>query len=169
MKIENVNELETESVSIEKVKQYDISSAMEKWMNDNESFKKFILENNVKIKENLFIIVGTNGIIVSYDFEGVHWKFETIEDEIKIDLWKNDTIHEDGSRSISCCPTATCTVRIKEILEDCAHKEYDVGQMVRIFGSRLDTNYHLLLQSLKDIGIDLSKYNTVRYIKNEVK
>ena len=162
MKIENINESEIESVSVEKMKKYNVSSALEKWMNESESFKKFVTENDLTIKENLFIVVGTKGVIVSYDNEGVHWKFDSVDDEIKIDLWKNDKKNEDGSTSISMFPKATCTVRIKEIMQDCTFEEFDVGKMVRVFGSRLDTNYHLLLNSLKDIGIDLSKYDISR-------
>jgi len=144
-----------------KVKYYDLQTGLEKWMKEDDELRKFVEEHDLWCPEKNFIVVGKNGVVVSDRFEGVHWVFKDLSEEFKIGLWKKPEKTEHGT-SFPSAPSYFLSVSLKEIVEDCEYTEYDVKDMVRKFGKRLDINYGLLLESLGEIGIDLSEYDTNR-------
>ena len=131
-------------------------------MKEDEELKRLAEERKLECKTRYWIVTGSKGVVVSIDTEGVHWLEESLDDEIEINLWKKPEEKEDGTKTFCAVPSVELTLPIKKIVEDCEYTEHDVKDMVRVFGRRLDTNYGLLLESLKEIGIDLSEYDTDR-------
>lgn len=142
-----------------KVRLYDLQSGWMKWKKDAKpptgySVRKF---RSLVARDRLFIVVGPKGVVVSHDFEGVHSVLPSIEEKISIALWTPGT-----ERRIAIFPVLEGEEKVSAVIEDCSYTEHDVGGMVRIFGHRLDTNFGILLKSLREIGIDLSEYDTDR-------
>lgn len=149
---------------MKKVRKYNVQSGLDKWAQEQPGLKKHLEEDHLHTQEEIFIVEGPNGVLISASHEGVHWLFKSMDDKYKIGLWKNPG--SDGWHDIDA--KATVEVLIREIVKACTWKEYDVKDMVRIFGSRLDYNYSILLGSLRKIGLDLSEYDTDRCIAREV-
>ena len=146
---------------MKKVRYYDLQSGLEKWMKEDEELKRIVEEQNLECRDKYWVVVGSKGVVVSIREEGVHWVKESIDDEVAIDLWRKPEKTKDGEIFYSL-PSVELTLPIRKVIEDCEYTEHDVKDMVRVFGRRLDMNYGLLLESLKEIGIDLSEYDTDR-------
>lgn len=141
----------------EKVRYYDIASGLKKWMDDDPELKELVEKEDLEITESLFVVPCPKCVIVSYEQEGVHWVKDSIKDKIDVSLWKKP---QNGWHSGA--PLYALHVVIEDIMNDCTYTEHDIKDMVRIHGARLDRNYGLLLNSLEECGLDLSRYNTRR-------
>ena len=104
----------------------------------------------------LAIIEGPKGIVVS-DYEAVHWLFGSVEENIALDLYEVK-IDASGRKMIPMLPSKRAEATIAYIKEKCEAKEVDLGQWVRRFGARLESNYDTLLKSIKKVGLDSRDY-----------
>jgi len=147
---------------MKKVRKYNFNTALDKMKEEDSELKEKLDSENLHTRDTDFIIVGTNGILISVSHEGVHYMFKSLEEKYEIGLWEKPTKHEDGTTSTPIFPKYNIKVKIKYLMENSEYEEYDIKNMVRHFGSRLDTNYAVLLESLKEIGLNLKEYNTVR-------
>jgi len=134
---------------VKKVRKYKLETGIEKWLGKKK--------DDYEIRDYIFVVEGPKGVVVSYRSEGIHWIYDSLDEPFGIDVYK-----KPGDGVISAAPSFTIEVPLREITETCECEECDVKDMVRIFGSRLDANYRLLLKSLKKIGLNLKEYNTER-------
>ena len=141
----------------EKVRYYDIASGLKKWMDDDLELKELVEKEDLEIIDSFFVVPCPKGVVVSYEHEGIHQAKKTIKDTVKVDLWK-----KPKKNQWIAVPHYQLHVPIEDMMSDCSYTEHDIKDMVRTHGARLDTNYRLLLNSLEENGLDLSKYNTKR-------
>lgn len=146
-----------------KVRVYDIQSGWVKW-----KVKEDVPEEakNLVAEEKLIVIEGPKGVIVSDYPEGVHWLHEHLDENTEIELREaeREEVGDDGKMHVfmSIFPKARMTMTIRQIVDDCTFEEVELKDAVRIFGSRLDTNWRLLKESMTTIGLDLNDYDTNR-------
>ncbi len=96
------------------------------------------------------ILEGPEGILV-VDSEGCHCRYTSTEEKCTIDCCTND-----GGMYIG--PSCGVTVRVAEVMKDAETYMEPLGTFVRRFGSRLEVNYSLLLDSIDGIGLDAKNY-----------
>jgi hypothetical protein len=99
----------------------------------------------------LVIMVGPKGVLI-VTTEGVHYRFDSVEDSYEVDCCPNE------SDKIYAIPSATLSATIKELMEEAASNEIHLGNFVRRFGERLETNYQILLDSIREVGLDPMDY-----------
>lgn len=156
-----------ETKTKKKVKLYFLKSISDKIMKD-VSLPKGHKKSLYEIDQEIVIIKGTKGIIVSASLEGVHTIIKNEKENIRLDIRKKPIKDKKGRTSFCAFPLGTITVSLKYIL-DLKPKSHDLelGQSVRIFGDRLNTNYALLLRSCEEVGLNLKEYDTNRTVKSE--
>jgi len=135
---------------MKKVKKYILETGTDKWLDEKE-------RKELEIRESIFIVEGPKGIVVSYETEGVHWIIDSLDETFEIDVYK-----KPDETGIPIFPRYKIEVTLRDIINTCEYEKCDVKDMVRKFGSRLDANYALLLESLKKIGLNLEEYDTNR-------
>jgi len=123
------------------VKIYNIKKAVE----EAQEGKKTPYDNE------LAIIEGTTGVIVT-DYEGVHDVYKTVEDNHKLQ------IHDKSGGGFSIIPAGSLSVPVKVLQERCEIREEALGTFIRHFGRRMESNYSILLKSIKEIGLDPEAY-----------
>jgi len=96
------------------------------------------------------ILEGPDGILV-VDNEAVHYKFGSGVDQCEIDCCKNDG-------GMYMMPSCTATVYVAAVMSEAETHMEPLGSFVRRFGSRIEHNYDLLLQSIKGIGLNPQDY-----------
>lgn len=96
------------------------------------------------------IIEGPKGIIIS-DNDAVHHLFPGRDYEVKLQ------VAEKKEDMVSLFPSHSLPIKIGELME-CSHEEKELGQAVRKFGGRIETNYLILLKSIKEIGLNPDDY-----------
>ena len=120
-----------------KIKVIDLISYVE----DNTS-NKFTAYRDM----TMGIIQGPKGVIVTDD-EACH-TIETEENfELQIALTQNDG-------KIALMPHSIAAVGIEQALEEATVTEMPLREYIREFGSRLEMNYGLLLDSIREVGLD---------------
>ena len=100
---------------------------------------------------HLAVIEGPEGVVVVCG-EGVHNIHEDMDEEIYISLCAASTEGE------AIMPSGRVKVTIADLVDSCGSEKAELGSFVRRFGERLETNYRLLLGSLKGIGLDPKEY-----------
>ena len=128
---------------MKKVKLYDLRSGYKDEMSE--------------ARDKFWVVEGKKGVVVSYNQEGVHNVYDSLDDEISFFLYD-----KPKGKRIPMTPKAKVHLTIRELIEKFEFTEWDVKDMVRVFGARLDNNYVLLLRSMREIGIHLDEYNTDR-------
>jgi hypothetical protein len=123
------------------VKIYNIKKAVE---SANE-FKRTSRE------DELAIIQGTKGIIVT-DNEAVHAVFDNTDEKVTLQ------IHKKNGDKMSLIPVDGIDVPIEHIQKEVDFREETLTSFVRRFGNRIESNYNLLLNSLKEIGLNPADY-----------
>lgn len=105
---------------------------------------------------SLVILEGPDGVLVVNN-EGIHYKFDSTAEVYEVDCCPNDE-GEDGKHKFYMCANAVFKVPLKDIMAEAEVTEVDLGTFVRTFGARLETNYHVLMDSVKEIGLDPADY-----------
>ena len=124
-----------------KVKVYDVRSCVEK--NSNGKYTTFY-------EHEYAVIEGPKGLVITGS-EGVHYFYNAIGDTHQFALEKK----REGS--VAFMAEATIDVTLKEITE-LPYREVELGEFIRRFGSRLEQNYGILLDSLEGLGLDPKDY-----------
>ena len=104
-------------------------------------------------EHNHAIICGPKGKVFTCS-EGVHFICKNDAEELQIEIV---TPSETGG--IKIMPEAIIKTTIGEMLEKCpVMEEKELGEYIRKFGTRLESNYNILLKSLKEIGLNPKDY-----------
>lgn len=100
------------------------------------------------------IFEGLYGVVVA-DYEAVHMAENLVTDSVSIDA----NTPTDG-KHIAILPNRRCFVIIKDILEKAPYEEMIMTEFFtrRNYNSRCRGNWTILINSLKDIGFDLTGY-----------
>ncbi len=101
--------------------------------------------------DTIAILTGPRGIIVT-DNEGIHTIQESIDCTIDYNMVKNDG-------EFKVMPEFIGNEKLSVLLEHAPISEVPLKAYIRTFGSRIESNYSTLLDSIDIIGIDSSKYN----------
>ena len=137
---------------MKKVKVTDLSVYLAK-----KSIGKQMEERGLEVRDVLAIVVNeANGKAIITDNDAVH-NLVTLDEKISFDLFEKMKKREDGSQVISLGPAARVTMTVAELLEG-ATDEVELSDFVRRFGHRIETNYRILLKSIKEIGLDPEDY-----------
>jgi len=126
---------------VQEITVYDIDKYIQK-KSDGEY--KVHRENEITIMEFPY------GVIVT-GIEGVHEIKNLVTDSIKIELAK---INRKTPNSIPLIPHALSAIPLKEFMDNCSSRKDTLGNFIRKFGSRLETNYRIMLDSIKEVGGD---------------
>jgi hypothetical protein len=118
------------------VNTYNLKEAIEK-ANDG---KRTCRDNEIAIIE------GSGGVVV-VNSDGVHWNFKSMKDDITIELF------DKKPGTIAMFPSAEAKCPLDALVERCEPTVQPLHEFVRRFGSRIETNYNILLKSLKGIGL----------------
>lgn len=128
----------------------------------NEQMGEQLAARGLKVRAgDVVILSGGEKCIVS-DNEAIHEIFELKDDsKYKVDLFEQDKVLENGSTAIGIVPVASVGMPIGVLLELVSPelvKERSLTEFVQRFGSRIESNYRLLLKSIKEIGLDPKDY-----------
>jgi len=130
------------------VKQYDLNALVMKLSKDAPTPLK-VYGSWGKV----VVLTGPKGCIVT-DRDAVHYCLKSEHDTVEIDcgpIPKNPN-------TILLCPTHTVDLPVVQIQKQAPCTEVRLGDFVRRFGSRLEGNYCVLLDSIKKIGLDPAEY-----------
>jgi len=127
-------------------KMYSVAKVVEDNCGDN-NLTAFAFDRN------LVILEGPDGVLV-VNSEGIHYKFDSTAEVYEVDCCPND----DGKDGFYLCANAVFKAPLKEIMAEAEVTEVDLGTFVRTFGARLETNYAVLMDSVKEIGLDPADY-----------
>ncbi len=125
-----------------KVKVYDINKAVKE--STEGKFKAFGFD------ATLAIIEGPNGIIVS-DCDGVHKVLKDEQQRFKIQMVEN-------TESIYIYPSHSADTSVAMLKSSASYTEMKLTEFIRRFGSRIESNYDILLKSIKEIGLNPADY-----------
>lgn len=141
-----------------KVLEYDLKSISDTVLKDVD-FPKGHNKEDYELDSKFVIIEGKESFIVSVRREGVHaiLKYGKM---VACDIRKKER-KINGGTTFSMFPLGQIKLSL-DIIKTATKTEIDLNEAVRHFGSRLDDNYALLLQSCKEIGVDITKYNYER-------
>ena len=103
------------------------------------------------------VIPTPKGVIVSSD-EAVHYTSD-MNDKFKIALYHHTT-SPDGTGSMEVIPSRCVEVPVRDLLEEegISRSEEELGTFVRTFGHRIEGNYHILLNTLEEHGLNPEEY-----------
>jgi hypothetical protein len=76
----------------------------------------------------------------------------------RVILTDNEAIHSIHNIAGSIDFIKGVSVPVQTILDATPIKEEELGTFIRHFGSRIESNYQILLGSIKDIGLDPKDY-----------
>lgn len=141
-----------------KVLEYDLKSISDKVLKDVK-FPDGLNREDYELDSKFVIIEGKESFIASVQREGVHGIFKYGK-EVSCDIRKKPRKMKGGT-TFSMFPLGQIKLSL-EVIKTATKTEIDLNEVVRHFGSRLDDNYVLLLQSCKEIGVDITKYNYER-------
>jgi len=122
--------------------------------NVNKRMRSLLKSENLEVfgtRQELAVLEGPMGFVVTCS-EGVHFQFTSPDDTVPLGLTRPC---KKGQFAIM--PSHTTDIPVSEILE-CEHREQPLGSFVRRFGTRLESNYATLLQSIKKVGLDPTDY-----------
>lgn len=102
--------------------------------------------------DSLAIIEGPKGIFI-LDSDGCGYVAQSLQDEmeIEVDEQRNDN-------SISIIAAGTLYPPINEIIKEAEFKEIEIKDFVRKFGSRIENNFRIALDTLNEIGLNKDEY-----------
>lgn len=101
----------------------------------------------------LGIVLGKDRVILS-DEDAVHDVF-SMDGHIEVDLFDRDKEGEHG-RLIAMVPSARVKVGVQDLVALCDTEfatAVELTAFVRRFGRRIEENYSILLDSIKEIGL----------------
>jgi hypothetical protein len=137
---------------MKQVKVYNVA----KWIQESPSNAKKLEVHGTR--GELAILEGPGGFIVSCT-EGVFFVENTEDATIPVGLSPAPERDEDGhAKSFCLFPTGSVDLPIKEIRKGCDCEEKPLGDFVRRFGHRLESNYAYLLDAIEEIGLDPNDY-----------
>jgi hypothetical protein len=118
--------------------------------------------------QKVAVVTAPNGKVIVVDDDGVHWTYADADKPFDISLNKkvpaqpDEAEDEDGWRgeSIELFPSSRISPTIRQLLEDpkIERTEEELGTFVRTFGNRIEANYHILLGTLRDNGLNPDDY-----------
>lgn len=133
-----------------KVKAYNLSSLVRRDTRDFESPLRVW-----GTRHEMVVLEGPKGYVVTCS-EGVHFALKRKSDTIELQCEPVPKTAAD-ERSFRLLPTHTCNMSVEKML-GAPSREVELGQFVRSFGARLESNYQLLLGSIEKVGLDPDDY-----------
>jgi hypothetical protein len=120
---------------------------------DFSGYVKQHIGENYKCLNKYALIVNGNKAIFA-DNDAVHW-IKDLDESIEIPLYKC------GDRTMEILPSKVINPTAKKLLDNIEHfivEEMPLTKFVRHWNSRLESNYRILLKSIKEIGLDPENY-----------
>lgn len=107
--------------------------------------------------KELVVLQGPNGVIVT-DNEACHEFFTNMDEMYDIEACDAPVVDENGFTTIPLFPQYIIRLSIRDMLVLCDTEVVSLGKWIRTFGSRIESNYRILLASIEDIGLNPDDY-----------
>ncbi|MGG1263796.1 hypothetical protein [Brevibacillus laterosporus] len=138
---------------VTKIKIYDVRKLIE--------LENIIQDNRqltTHIQHELAIIEGVHGVTM-FCQEGVGRVLKGMDDVFELELSPAPERDDDGNpKTICIMPTGMALITPKEIVEKAVHKEVEIKDFIRQFGSRLEENFSIQLDTIRKIGLNPNDY-----------
>ncbi|ALA07291.1 hypothetical protein SECTIM467_167 [Brevibacillus phage SecTim467] len=138
---------------VKTLKAYDIRKMVE-----DSNLKQNERQLTTHLQHELVIVEGTKGVLY-FCTEGVGRVLESMDSEMELMLSPMPERDEQGRpKTISLFATATAHPTVREVVQEAPSREVEIKDFIRRFGARLEHNFSIQLNSLRDIGLDPTEY-----------
>jgi len=103
-------------------------------------------------REKELAVIETTKSFIVIDNEAVHAVYKTIEDTHEVQL------HTLNNGMLSILPIGISQLPLSYIKQHAKYREVELTEFIRTFGSRIESNYRILLNSIKAAGLKPNNY-----------
>lgn len=140
---------------MKKIRVYDLKPLLEGIEHERSKLKIYGYD-----KYGLAIVEGNKGVL-AFDKDGVGVKKDSMEDTYEV------AVEKDLEGRISIIPLGSIEVSFKEIVEKCTYREQNMSDFIRVFGSRIEQNFSILVRAIDEIGENSQEYHKGYYRTEE--